>query len=260
MMTPVAVAAFVAAKACLLHPEPQLRPMATDRPTLTFSPLSVDGGHLQLESDAVLGAYDGTTSSLVLGGSTLRIGVSSDAELQLGFPTLAFSATELFSDAMSTSIPRGAFALRLKWNLVGNADAANGGPAVAVIPIVAVGADDVVTGSVVVPFSVALPAEFSLGAMAQVDIFKPGDAVDARGLVSVAVSHALFDAVTGYFEAQADAKSNVAAGDDISTNLIGSAGAAWLITDNLQADLGMRVPLVGASPTLEVFVGVSLRR
>jgi hypothetical protein len=256
MIAVVSVAAFVAANACLLHPEPQLRPMATDRPTLTFNPTTVDAGHLQLETDVALGAYDGTTSALVLGGSTLRIGVSPDADLQLTFPTLAFSGTDLFTDAATTSISRGAFALRLKWNLVGN----DGGVAVAVIPAVAIGADDVVTGSVIVPFSVGLPADFTLGAMAQVDVYKPDDAVDGRGLVTVVVSHALFDAVTGYFEAQADARTNVAAGDDVTTNFIGSAGAAWLVTDNLQADLGMRVPLVGTAPTLEVFVGVSIRR
>ena len=66
MITPFAVVALVAAKACLLHPEPELRPLATDRPTLTFSPLTVDGGHLQLETDAILGAYDHSQSKRLI--------------------------------------------------------------------------------------------------------------------------------------------------------------------------------------------------
>lgn len=256
----VTVTALLAA-ASLADPVPPppaattTRPFATDRPTLTFAPTSVDAGHLQLETDALLVSYDGTAGGVTVGGSTLRVGLTPQTDLQVSFPTLTVGMSDLWSSS-SPSISRGGFALRLKWNLIGN----DGGDfALGVLPVVAIDGNDVVSASVIVPMSVALPAEFTLGAMLQADVIKPGAAIDGRGLATVVLSHAIVDKVGGYFEAQADIRTDVAAGADLKAGLLGSAGAVWSVSDTVQLDAGLRVPLVGVNPTLEVFCGVSVK-
>ena len=251
------LASALVATATLLSPATTVRPLTTDRPTLTFAPTSVDAGHLQLETDVLLGAYNGDDGSIAIGGSTLRVGLTSQTDLQLAFPTLVLGATGLWTSAASTSISRGgAFAVRLKWNVIGNDGS---GFALGVLPALAIDANDVITASVIFPISVALPADFTLGGMLQLDLIKPGDLIDGRGLITVVMSHPIVERVSGYFEAQADVRSNVGQGGIVTPNLLGSVGAAWLVADSVQLDAGMRVPLTGVAPTLEAFLGVSLR-
>jgi hypothetical protein len=247
----------VLATACILHPEERLRAMVTDRPSLTFAPTSVAAGHLQLETDMLVGAWNGDRGALTVGGSTLRLGLTPETDLQVSFPTLTVARDDLFADGQSTSVSTGGFALRLKWNLVGND---GGGFGLGVLPVLAIDGDNVVSASVIVPVHVALPADFGLGAMVEVDAIKPGAAIDVRGLVTLVASHPVFDDVSGYFEAQADIRTVAAEGDVVRTGLLGSAGLTWSVSDNLQVDSGLRLPLTGVAPTLEVFAGVSLRR
>jgi hypothetical protein len=250
-----ALSAFLVA-ASLIEPAATTRPIATDRPTLTFAPTSVDAGHLQLETDALLVGYDGTAGGLTVGGSTLRVGLTSQTDLQVSFPTLTVGMSDLWSPSTSPSISRGGFALRLKWNLIGN----DGGDfALGVLPVVAIDGNDVVSASIIVPMSVALPADFTLGGMLQADVIKPGAVVDGRALATVVLSHPIVDAVGGYLETQADIRTDAAAGAAFRTGLLGSAGVVWSVARLVQLDAGLRVPLVGVAPTLEVFAGVSVK-
>lgn len=256
LLTACAFAAAVVATPEAAVSPPAIRPIATDRPTLTFAPTSVDAGHLQLETDAVLVAWDGTAGAVSVGGSTLRVGLTPQTDLQVSFPTLSLSSPDLWDPSSSTSITRGGFALRLKWNLVGN----DGGAfALGVLPALAISGDDVVSASVTVPVSVVVFDEFMLGAMVQGDVIKERAVVDSRALASVFLGHEVVAGVNGYFEARADIRTVTAEGAVYRTNLLGSAGLLWPVTSLVQLDAGLRVPLVGVAPTLEVFTGVSVK-
>lgn len=257
----VALAAAVAATpaATLLDPAPAdaMRPLATDRPTLTFSPLSVDAGHLQLETDVGVASFDGRTAGLTLFGSTLRAGLTDQTDLQVSFPTLGLSHDLVRGAGNDPTL--GNFTARLKVNIFGN----DGGAfAIGAVPFASFGTGPSTVG-VIIPVFVALPADFTLGgqlggeAIAQ-NSTETGNVVDAHFLTTVVLNHAVADGVNAYFECQADILTDVATAGT-AYRLLGSSGASWLVTPYLQLDAGFRVPLTGVAPTLELFVGTSFR-
>ena len=240
--------------ATLLDPTPSdaLRPLATDRPTLTFSPLSVDAGHLQLETDIAVGGFDGRTLGVTIFGSTLRAGLTDQTDLQVSFPTLGLQK-DTRSDADATTAV-GSFTLRLKANIFGNDGSAF---ALGVIPTATFGNGPSSVG-VIVPLFVALPSDFGIGGMVQGEAIANGAVVDGRVLTSVVLTHLVTDGVTGYFEAQGELVTDVAAASS-TARLLGSSGVSWLVTPFMQLDAGFRVPLTGVGPVLELFVGTSFR-
>lgn len=67
-----------------------VEPIATDRPSFSESPTTVDGGHVQLEAGYTLARASGTTGH-TLGEILIRIGLDAAAELRIGLDSYAWS-------------------------------------------------------------------------------------------------------------------------------------------------------------------------
>ena len=238
-------------------PQEQLRPLNTDRPDLTESAISVDAGHLQLEMDLGVVGVDRATSNvdLTMMGVNLKIGLTPSADLQLVLPPIGLS---LGSDPVR---PVGNDALvRFKYNLVGN----DGGDfALGLMPFVVVnlgGLDkDVIVpleGGLIIPFSFALPADFAIASMVQLEVNHDGLNWQPGGLLTTTVGHALpLDGFGAYLEAAAVLEPTFT-----DSRLIASAGVTWGVTPDIQLDVGTRLPVVGNGGAYEGFAGISIRR
>jgi len=238
----------------LFNPTPmdRLRPLTTDRPDMTEAAITVDAGHLQLESDLAVATFreaaSGNPVSLDVLVSNLKIGLTNSVDLQLLIPSLGVA---LDNDGAAESSAGDAGA-RLKWNLFGNDGE---GTAMALMPWFSVGADLRPAGGLNVPVAFSLPGDFGLGTMAVVN-YVPSD--DGRHAAEVAASaslgHDLVGDLAGYLEVFASALPVQREGE-----LIASGGLTYGLGDNVQLDAGARGVVLGADRRLESFVGFSVR-
>jgi hypothetical protein len=230
----------------------QRRPLVTDRPDLTESPITVDAGHLQIESDVVVATWrDGTAGSplsLDLLPTNMKIGLTENMDLQVLVPALGV----VFDGSQAATPAAGDAGLRLKWNLLGNDGE---GVGVALMPWVFVGGGDLRPGAgIIVPVSIPLPADFGLGTMAVLNYVPTADGYDAEVIASASVGHAIVGGLAGYLEVFGAARPISQAAE-----LIASTGVTWLVTDDLQLDAGLRLPALTDDPRVETFLGVSAR-
>jgi hypothetical protein len=226
------------------------RPLITDRPDLTESPYTVDAGHVQIESDLIVATWrEGRVDSVDLMPSNMKIGLTSSTDLQLLVPALGV----VFGADGTASPAAGDIGVRLKWN----AFTSDGGEfAIGVMPWAFVGGTDLRPGGgVIVPVSVALPGETSLGAMVVVNSVPVGkDAYDIEGAGSLTVGHAILGDLAGYLETFASGRPLSGEGE-----LLASAGLTYLLGDSIQFDAGFRLPVLTGDPRVETFLGVSAR-
>ena len=229
------------------------RPLVTDRPDLTESPITVDAGHIQIETDVVVATWrelgGDTTVALDLMPTNMKIGLTNAVDLQLLVPALGIGWNAQGKAASSA----GDIGVRLKWNLLGND---GGDVAVGVMPWVFVGGGDLRPGAgLIVPVGIALPGDFALGTMAVVNCVPVGDdAYDAEGILSATVSHAIVGDLAGYLEVFGSGRPLTREGE-----VLASSGLTWLVGDSIQLDAGLRLPVLTTDPRLETFVGISAR-
>jgi len=238
----------------LFRPVPmdQRRPMVTDRPDLTESPVTVDAGHLQVEADVVVATWrpgGAQPLSLDLMPTNLKVGLLDTVDLQILIPALG-----VLVDADGRAAPAaGDVGVRLKWNLLGNDGE---GVGVALMPWAFVGGADLRPGvGMIVPVSVPLPADFGLGTMAVLNyVPAEGGNYDAEVLASASVGHALWGDLAGYLEVLGAARPMAQAGE-----LVASTGLTYLLGEDLQLDAGLRYPVLTDDARLETFLGISAR-
>lgn len=238
-------------------PQEQLRPLTTDRPDLTESAVTVDAGHLQLEMDMGVVGVDRATKAvdLTLMGVNLKIGLTPSADLQLVLPPIGVSL------ANEPLRPVGNDALvRFKYNLLGNdgSDITLGVMPFVVVNLGGLDPDVIVPleGGLIVPFSFALPADFGLASMVQLEVNHDGLNWQPGGVVSVSVGHPLpLDGFGVYVESAALLEPTLT-----DSRLLASGGVTWGVTPDIQLDAGTRLPVVGNGGAWEGFVGISIRR
>lgn len=249
----VALALALAAHT-LLDPTPDsaLRPLRTDRPDLTEGPYTVDAGHLQLESDlgvvGVEGAGAGLGVDVDVFSVNARVGVTDAVDVHVIVPVVG--ARFVDGDAAARV---GELVLRAKWNLFGNEDGSD--LALALLPYLVVPAGYEVTGGLIVPVDVALPADLGLGAMVAVEAVRDGAALDAEVIVSASLAYDVGGGVGVYVEGLASGVVLQGSGEAWA-----SAGTTFSVAPDVQLDAGARALVVGGAPRAEGFVGVSVRR
>ena len=241
-------------------PAAGLRPLTTDRPDVTESPITVDAGHVQVELDFVNFARDredgGRREEWGVLPFNLRFGLGRDIEAGLFVaPYVRRSATPRAGVA-STMAGFGDMTLRVKANSWGNDGGASAGGLIVDlgVPTAArgLGAGHL-EGTVTLPVQFELPGGWDLGAMTAVRL-RPGAAPGSRlvWVNSATLGHDLTRSLSGY----AELTSAAGDGPHVAT---ADVGLAWKLDANTQLDLGTNLGLSRAADDLLVFTGFSRR-
>lgn len=248
-----------------------MRDLSTDRPDTTESPYTVDAGHVQVELSFVDYTTDrnndepDTRESLAVAPMLLKIGLLNNADLQIGVDPYLWERSEDRPTGASNSVDGfGDILLRLKVNLWGNDAASDAGDtAFAVMPFITfpTAGDELgsgnIEGGVILPLAVALPGEFSLGVMAEIDFIR--SAADDRHVVdfvhTMTLARPLLGELAGYIEYAGFMNFN---GDEDYRGFF-DTGLTYALTADVQLDAGIRVGLTEAADDFGVFVGLSLR-
>lgn len=251
----------------LFNPTPraQMRPLATERPGATDSALTVDPGHLQVESD--VGAWSravddvGVQTTWHLGTTNVRVGLLRRVDAQVIVQPLAVrTAPTPNADRSTVAVGVGDVMLRLKANLLGD----RGGPvALALVTFVSLptasaglGASRVEFG-ITTPVSVALPGGFGLATMLQLNaVADPAGAYRPAALVTLSVGHAIVGPLAGFAEVAA---TGLAPAERTGFEVHG--GLTYALNEDVQLDAWFTGAAVGpAQGSAQTFLGVSVRR
>ncbi len=243
-------------------PDSQLRSLNTDRPTKSNSPVTVDAGHFQYETDILnythSNAGGATTRQYTAFDPVLKLGLTDHVDFEVQFNGYNWFDQQSGGQHFSTS-GVGDVVIRPKFNLFGN----EGGPALAIIPYVKIPTarppigNDTVDGGVIAPFSYPLPLDFTLLVMPEIDVIRNaadgGHHFNFTQLLNI--SHPIGKQLTAYAEIYS------ALGTDARTPPVYTfdTALAWAVTDNLQLDAGANIGLNAAAPNLQVYAGISQR-
>ena len=254
----------------LLNPTPdgELRPFSTDRPGKTHSSLTVDAGHFQLEGDFWNYTWDrwskdGTkTRAFTVMNPNLKLGITNWAELDIFLP---------LHNSLEVKSRNGAGVLRArgfgdillggKVNFFGNdgGDQALGAIGFIKVPTAASGlGNNMIEYMLNVPFTTALPNKFSLTVEPAVGLLRNLNNRGYQGDYQMLINlnrPIIGDVVTAALELALDfpGDRNIGPRHTIDPSL------QWLITPNLQLDVGIYIGLTKAAPDWNPYVGISFR-
>jgi hypothetical protein len=249
----------------LLDPTPDsaLRGFATDRPTKSNSPITVDAGHFQIETDLFNTTHSnagGVTTRLYTAfDPVLKLGITDHIDVEVQFNGYNWLETLAPGARVQRRSGAGDLYLRSKVNLFGN----EGGPAMALIPYVKFPAaaqpigNGQTEGGLIATYIHPLPLDFTLLIMPEVDVLKnyagAGRHFNFTQLINI--SHPVGPSVTAYGEFYS------ALGSDARTPPVYTldGAVAWAVTDTLQVDVGANVGLNRAAPKLQLYAGMAKR-
>jgi hypothetical protein len=244
-------------------PRDHMRGLSTDRPDTTESPYTVDAGHFQVELSFVdfgWGDTDGVeTRTTSVAPMLLKAGLTSRIDLAIGLDPYTHARTD-DGTAEATADGFGDVVVRLKANLWGND---GGRSAFAVMPYVKVPTasdelgNDEWEGGVILPLSVALSEEWTMGMMAEFDFLRDGadDSYVVDFVHSVTVGRPIVGELGGYIEYAGF--YNLNADEDYRGYF--DAGVTYGLSENVQLDAGVRVGLTEAAEDFGVFSGIAWR-
>ncbi len=252
-------------------PDDALRPLSdtTDRPGKMDSPFTVDAGHVQIESDFLdyLHNNDGLAGSRYYAtfDPNVKVGLTNSIDFEVninGYRTFA-THDDLTGASLSNGHGLGDLYIRSKVNLVGND---KGDFILALFPYIkaptathALG-NGLVEGGLLVPMQINLPSGFTLQFLTEVDALKRAE--DSRRYANfadiVTLSHTL-PMISKNLTAAVEFFSSV--GTDPATPPVYTfdVNLAYLLTKNIQIDVGGNFGLTKAAPNLEIYTGVSAR-
>ena len=255
----------------LLHPVPAalLRELSTDRPDKTESPYTVDAGHLQIELDLVSYSYDRdnsehadhTVENFAVAPANFRWGLTNKVEIQLIAETFVIENTNDRDARTNKTISGfGDMLVRCKINFWGND---GGQSAVAMMPFIKFPTNrtglgnNVVEGGVIFPLALALPRDWSLGAMTEIDWLQ--DATNSgyhpEFVNTITLGHEIVKNVSGYVEFF----SSVSTEKDAEWIGTFDVGLTYQVSANMQLDAGVNIGLTRSADDLNPFLGLTIR-
>jgi len=248
-------------------PKDKMRDFATDRPTKSNVPYTVDAGHFQYEGDIFIYGYDSITTpdtnitSWVLGNPTFKVGLLNNLDFEVNFSAYNTIRAQTRSDGSMTAFNGfGDTFTRFKLNLFGND---GGGPALALIPYakwptapLGIG-NRYVEGGLIAPLAVPLPLGFTAILMGEMDILKnPFDnAYHVNFPALINLSRQVVPGVTAYAEIYA----NWSTSQDVRDIYTLDFALAWSPLPNFQLDVGINIGLVSAATPYQIYMGISQR-
>jgi len=252
----------------LFNPTPPslLREFNPDRPDQTEGPYTVDAGHLQLESSFAEYTHDkdhGQNSELwSVAPSNLRIGLLNNVEADLLVdPYLNLRTAGSNNSGTSTRVDGfGDTELRAKINLWGND---GGTTAFGLLPFIKVPTANNglgnrhVEGGLILPLQINLSDDTSIGLEVEGDILRNDSNTGYGSDVSYSAvfDQHLIGPLAGYIEYVGVLPIRL--GETYSAYLDG--GFTWLLSTNVQLDIGINKGLTRSAYDYNLFSGISVR-
>ncbi len=243
-----------------------LRDFCADRPGLGTPTCIVDRGHVVIEAGVADWTHvrdgSGRSDSVVLGNTLIRYGLTDTLEVHVGWDGQGFGRVRAREAGLSERFDGGGdmtFAFRQSLR---NPDGS--GFSVAVMPyvIAATGSEAFSAGDwgsgLLVPLSLEFGNGLSLGLTPHIDAAVDGDG-DGRHLAYgsvVGLSVGLTDDISLALEVSFTRDEDP---DGHGTEALAGLAFAWMVTDNLQLDLGAVAGLNSESPDAEVYAGIARR-
>lgn len=239
-------------------PDSLMRGFETDRPDATESPITVDAGHFQLETDLLStnfldnGGVSSTSYSFAV--MNFKAGITNTTDLQVIISPY-YTEDITVNNITKENSGFGGVTIRLKQNIWGND---GGNTALGIIPFVnfsSPGSEEI-TGGVIVPLAVALPGKwgFSTQAAFLADENEAQDGHVMNLLVSAVVSRELFENFGIFAEGLIFQNTETE-----TTEQYIHGGFGYEFIENVKADAGIFYGIKDISPTT-FFLGVSVRR
>ena len=254
----------------LFNPTPTdaMRPFSTDRPGKTHSSLTVDAGHFQVEGDLWNYAWDQftkdrtATRAYTIVNPNLKVGITNWAELDIFIPVYnSLNVTSHTKGAVARASGFGDVLVGGKVNFFGNdgGDQSFGAIGFIKLPTAARGlGNNMVEYMLNLPFTTTLANKFSLTLEPAVGLLrnlnKQGYQGDYQFLINI--NRPIIDeVVTAALELALDfpGDHNIGPRHTLDPSL------QWLVTPNLQLDVGVYIGLTKAAPDLNPYVGLSFR-
>jgi hypothetical protein len=190
-------------------PKAQMREMATDRPGIAETPMTVDAGHVQYEtallSYGIERAEGVKTKTFTFNALDFHVGLTSSTALQLMLITYTIEkAQEQRTAKKSRDAGIGDLTFRLKQNLRGN-DAGNFSIALLpyfTLPTAKNANNNKVEAGLLLPMELKLPADWTLGLQLEIDRLKDKDknALHTEVLQAISLSHPVIKDLEGIAE------------------------------------------------------------
>jgi hypothetical protein len=249
-------------------PADQLRSFATDRPTKSDSPYTVDAGHFQVEMDAVNWSYHRdslaktTSSNLLILDPALKAGIAPDMDIEFDLVPVTLNHTHDRNDGTrSSSVGFGDLVTRLKLNVIGND---HGNEVLAIVPYVKAPTacdgcgNNHWEGGATLPFILILPSDWTLNVTNEADLQENADPhgmhMNYQSLINL--SHPLLlDSLTAYGEFWTDTDRDHGMRRQYSLDF----ALAWLAAVDFQVDAGINLGLNPATTGLQAYCGLSRR-
>jgi len=254
----------------LFNPTPTkyMRELDIDGPGATESPYTVDAGHFQVEMtlfgyssyketlDGVKYRYDWWS----IGPINLKVGLFNKLDMQLVLEPYnhAHEREDGYYEATRKGV--GDTTLRFKLNCWGND---GGSTALALTPYVKFPTsekglgNDKVAGGLIVPLSIALPADFYLGLSGGIAKVRSSTEqhYHTEYTSSIALAHSLFGDLEGYVEYF----NALSTERDVGRVATFNTGLIYSLTDNLQLNSGVNIGLTKWADDWYGFVGLAWR-
>lgn len=238
----------------------KMREMSTDRPDVTESPISVDAGHFQLETDLFKTSRNTengiTTVENKYNLANLKLGLSKNMDLQLVVESVV-QHFDLDNNGyrLANNYGFGDLTLRLKYNLWGND---GGKTAFAMMPYVNFPTSKYsayVEPGIVFPFSLELENDFSIGTQVQFDLLKSISRSGYHGsiLQSAVIGKGLTKSLDTFVESFYTYDF-----EDKNFQVSLDGGFAYAITPNVKFDVGVNIGLTKNTDKV-YFIGFSFR-
>jgi hypothetical protein len=245
-------------------PDADLRSFSTDRPSKGFTPITVDAGHFQYETDLLGYLYDSyspdhvRTREFFTADPVVKLGLTNT--LEVGVALGGYQNYQLHGGGVSQDYDGfGDVILRPKLNVLGD----DGGPvAIALAPFFKIPTATRGLGNGVGEFGLTVPVTFPLpfettgGFVPEIDDFKnpanTGRHAAFTGSVSLSRSLTEKFGVTVEYWWQTQAAGSPT---QYTLDLV----ATYALTPSLQLDVGTFIGLNKAAPDLVEFIGLSQR-
>lgn len=190
-------------------PKSQMREMATDRPGITETPITVDAGHFQYETALInygIERAEGIkTKTYTINDLDFHVGLTNSTALQLMLDSyIVEEEQERSTGKKIRNEGLGDLTFRLKQNLRGND---GGNFSIALLPYFTLPTarnsdNNKVEAGLMLPMEFKLPAEWTLGLQLEVDRLKDKDknALHTEVLQAISLSHSVIGALDGVAE------------------------------------------------------------